>query len=671
MFLSGCEPVRVWFAWHPTCGDARALAEKLAAALGELDGSSHASNGVPSYFATSDDPARPPLTIPDGRGDEKIIVVPLLDDHFVASPAWRRWLRDLRETTATLLPVALAPSAYRLHAVRDLGYLPFEDDRESLRRAILVELARLLLEKRPRLFLSYTRTDAHGAAAALALRTAIARHPRLDFFLDVDGLTAGDDFPAALDRAMDLEADAMLAVHSDHYATRPWCMRELASIRRPRREASGIWHLRTLLVVEAICDGVSRIPGPMAGAPVCRYDVGREPVILDRLIRALVLNEYHRRRAEHLVRHVDGLDPADVIDWTPDPYTTTELQRQGGPRPSSICCPGRTDDVDSPGAAMDPIPGSRTFDGLLEQRTSARARPRTVVGLSIGVPPRHDLVARGLGEAHILAALARLARLLIGHGVDVSFGGAIDAAITRRLSRTLEAYLSREDALVDRRIAADELPDRSMLIYFGRAEGDITDQRVAEGLGSIRFVAPVEIDALDAPDDSVLGENRRAPVLRKHAAHGIRTSNRWHMNGRSRACDGVEVHPPIARILIGGKTTGYSGLLPGIFEEALYASERGVPLFVVGALGGAAWRLGRALLFREAIERPRDAVGGSDAWWEALERIESADNGLTDEDNRRLFEARDLDTVIRLLSRGLTALLKREGRLAETAPAHS
>src|SRR5262249_7424903 len=49
-----------------------------------------------------------------------------------------------------------------------------------------------------------------------------------------------------------------------------------------------------------------------------------------------------------------------------------------------------------------------------------------------------------------------------------------------------------------------------------------------------------------------------------------------------------ETIPPVmARIILGGKTNKFSGFVPGIFEEALFAFETSRPLYLIGGFGGA------------------------------------------------------------------------------------
>jgi len=59
-----------------------------------------------------------------------------------------------------------------------------------------------------------------------------------------------------------------------------------------------------------------------------------------------------------------------------------------------------------------------------------------------------------------------------------------------------------------------------------------------------------------------------------------------------------------ARILLGGKLSGYSGFLPGLFEEALLAMENSVPLYILGGFGGSAGALSEALMANKRTRTP-------------------------------------------------------------------
>lgn len=72
-----------------------------------------------------------------------------------------------------------------------------------------------------------------------------------------------------------------------------------------------------------------------------------------------------------------------------------------------------------------------------------------------------------------------------------------------------------------------------------------------------------------------------------------------------------EPAPPMrARILLGGKSSGYKSFMPGLFEEFLISrmppdDRPAIPVFVIGAFGGAAGQqLANALLGEGREEAP-------------------------------------------------------------------
>jgi hypothetical protein len=71
------------------------------------------------------------------------------------------------------------------------------------------------------------------------------------------------------------------------------------------------------------------------------------------------------------------------------------------------------------------------------------------------------------------------------------------------------------------------------------------------------------------------------------------------------------IQPISARIVLGGKLTGYQGFVPGIFEEALLSLESRSPVYLLGGFGGATEALAEALLAAPSAAKP-DAL--REAW---------------------------------------------------------
>ena len=104
-----------------------------------------------------------------------------------------------------------------------------------------------------------------------------------------------------------------------------------------------------------------------------------------------------------------------------------------------------------------------------------------------------------------------------------------------------------------------------------------------------------------------------------------------------------------ARIVVGGKMMGYSGIMPGIIEEFKIAIETGHPVYVVGGFGGASRYVANVLLGVTEVEDPF-------AWMEGF-NLTNLRNGLSEEENKRLFVSTNAMEIVSLILKGLKITL--------------
>jgi hypothetical protein len=153
----------------------------------------------------------------------------------------------------------------------------------------------------------------------------------------------------------------------------------------------------------------------------------------------------------------------------------------------------------------------------------------------------------------------------------------------------------------------------------------------------------------------------------------------------------IETIPPvIARIILGGKTEGYAGFMPGIFEEALVTLQAKRPVYLLGGFGGATEILAQAILanpraarppeltvawhakmtpgFGKLVKsmkkyrRPRKIPSPKEAFdllWAEILRARSnpaqiLGTGLSGPETRELLASRDMNLAVRQVLRGLT-----------------
>ena len=135
----------------------------------------------------------------------------------------------------------------------------------------------------------------------------------------------------------------------------------------------------------------------------------------------------------------------------------------------------------------------------------------------------------------------------------------------------------------------------------------------------------------------------------------------------------TEMLNPGCRICLGGRTSGYSGHYAGVAEEAYFALSMGKPLYLVGGFGGATGAVCGAILGQPSLHvngsgpleartakcadihhDPPMPLGELTTAFRAfgLQKL-AKDNGLTAEDNRRLFEMTDVEAALGLIANGM------------------
>ena len=138
-----------------------------------------------------------------------------------------------------------------------------------------------------------------------------------------------------------------------------------------------------------------------------------------------------------------------------------------------------------------------------------------------------------------------------------------------------------------------------------------------------------------------------------------------------------------ARLVLGGKITGFAGLVPGVVEEAWMSLKQGQPLYLAGGFGGAARAVCDVLRGYERKEFSEEWIGLNVAGYtnavgcfpadtpplNLLPRI-GADvaalagedlgkvlkNGLDDSENRELMASTDAHQIAELVLRGVGRL---------------
>ena len=278
------------------------------------------------------------------------------------------------------------------------------------------------------------------------------------------------------------------------------------------------------------------------------------------------------------------------------------------------------------------------------QQTAEILPPNALAGIRLGVSVSDspDLARLGLLETHFRLALGEIARCVLVSGGHLTYGGHLQPdGYTAFLIHELHRY-SRRDRPLHICLA---WPEHRKL-----AVSDIKEQQKALGLyGQIDF-----LDQTGKVTDPY--ENRTAepsPETNEETCKASLTAMRFYMADNTNA-----------RVFIGGKSQGFQGDLPGVVEEALIALKHKQPIYLAGGFGGVTTGIIQALDVDDGSWLPEMSDGdpqdertlkGLNMLTDFPKRKDwtGLDNGLSDEENRRLAASHRPSEIAALISLGL------------------
>ena len=316
-----------------------------------------------------------------------------------------------------------------------------------------------------------------------------------------------------------------------------------------------------------------------------------------------------------------------------------------------------------------------------------------LMGLSISGGP--DLLSYGYGNEHLRELLIRICRPIIvflGQQLKVpiqfAYGGHIGEGSFALDLIDLVSKEQTQGSSDGENAWKGKLYNPSPWPYYQW----ITPAHQANWINACRFVRITQ--EMAGLDKNEIIEFPPPGVLTPRIAYNqsrVLTKTRQIMSTGLKTDDGKWLMPPLTwRVALGGKVTGFSGIMPGIFEEVRYALDppegaARVPVYILGGFGGAARNLADALLgdgdlpksfnvaYHQQYSQPGyrlmregyNAFGKADEPKQELEHISALvrgarknlaatlRNGLDEKDNATLLVSSDFSDVARLVYKGL------------------
>ncbi len=315
-----------------------------------------------------------------------------------------------------------------------------------------------------------------------------------------------------------------------------------------------------------------------------------------------------------------------------------------------------SDDVNISNLSEDTGPGK----AFPRSRDEINSRQFVLKNVSIGVSisESDDLAELGYGVAHLKDAMLEIARYIFALGGKVCYGGDIrNGGFTELLFDLLAYYKADKKVSSGQRLI-------SFLSWPNYLE--LTPEIEAQLVHNVSFRKVVPVKSVEIKDLSVAIKSDSA--INRFIWADCLTQMRLTMQ---KSCD--------ARVFIGGRRTGFKGKYPGILEEFMLSLDSKKPTYLIGAFGGIAKDIIRALDGQDSQTFTTLAYKQDEDYKQftvyhdskrpdfpidfegLLEKIQnygfsqlSESNGLSEAENRRLAVTPHINEMIYLILKGLS-----------------
>ena len=663
------SPLSVFFVWHPLDNEAvgGVVDECLACLRRDVDRPFSRELNVPVFLRTSE-LSRTPRPIQ--TRSKHSLVFAFIGKNCVSDDAWVDYLEGIAKTEgADFVPIALDNTAFNfsegIERVNFIRAYDFPNELFTARTCVEIfhEIYRYgLNESREelergkdsslKLFLSHAKDRAQGVAAAIALKQLIDSGAMREFF-DATDIAAGYEFEGEI--LAHIQDSTVVAIHSDSYSSRYWCQREILAAKD---------FDRPIVAIDLVNSFEDR-RFPLGGnVPALRIPIGPDDEIqesdLFAILQAALLETIRSFYAKESLRASQSADwfSADAFLSSRPPEACVMARLAGEIEKDE----SRSLDFVYPDPPIYPEEarhfskfGLNAFTPLTSENPKVAGKK---VGVSISEPSDTDLLEIGQTSQHLSLLMQDIARYGLCFGAELVYGGDLrPGGFTEFLFQEGHALQSRIRSLTV------QLTNHIAWPIHLAADADLQEWKARNRNIAKMVEHDIPADVMDLIEDQAVFVAPTEPPGSFVWSRSLSEMRRAMIT----ECD--------IRISAGGRLTGYKGWMPGVLEEIAISIQLEKPLFLLGGFGGVTRSVCRLIVEKEVPEEltldwqrehnpgladmlELSATRGFDyaqQYQEVMDTVMNADlrNGLTTEENARLFDTPFADEVIHLVLKGI------------------
>lgn len=659
------EPLAIVFVWNREDNEATQKYIKYATKLltRNLENPFSRNLDLPIFYYSNVSGGDVPTEICISA--EKVIVYFFVGKNSVVSLEWEEYIeKTVNNPLLSVIPIALDETAFNIKSIGALNCIREYEYNENEQQQFFISLAheiyrlgfndtRKEISKNSslKIFLSHAKDGKNGINVTKQLKQVIDNSAMRRFF-DTNDIAPGYKFDEEI--VNNIKDSSIIIVNSDIYSTRYWCQREIQVSKESERP---------IIEVDLIEKGMDR-KFPYAGnVPVVRADIKNEKIEIDDLYRILETILIETIRYYYVDSKLSKIEKK----------ITGRVKRMS--RPPEMCDLQKILKKDGDFIKLnydrivypDPPIYSEELDffkrlGInvctpVEMQSQILLNKK--IGISISNPDIVYLEKIGQNESHLKKLSQILAKYLLGSAATLIYGGDLRKdGFTENL--ILEAKILKD------RTKSEDIHLKNYLswpIYLNDSE-EVKDWK-ANYKGILEMVN-VGTD-----------EDIEKLIVSKEEFVFPDTENNCYVWSRSLTkMRDMMINDCDVRICAGGRDKGYKGKMPGVLEEIIIASEKGVPIYLLGGFGGIVhsvckviekgivsenltleWQIENNVGYRGLLELYKNA-GETINYMEITEKIKhiNLNNGLSKEENIKLFNTVYLDEAVHLILKGLQSI---------------
>lgn len=258
--------------------------------------------------------------------------------------------------------------------------------------------------------------------------------------------------------------------------------------------------------------------------------------------------------------------------------------------------------------------------------------------IALSISENLDMPILGLSKEHLNDAMTEIARHLLALGARLVYGGDLRQNGFSNLLFELVARHSRDALDNEKQSAVTNYMAWPVHLNMSHAEIENFSDELSGA--SVLSLLTLNGELLTS------GQKKSLPLF-------YPAENDWLVG--LTAMRSFITSETYARIVLGGRTENYRGVMPGVAEEIFISLTKKKPVYIIGGFGGCA---------RDVAE----VIGLVDAWgykkttWDGLDSFrgfskDELNNGLSCEENSILARTPHIDQAIALVLKGLVNLI--------------